>query len=523
VVLVVFARAASNRFINFDDDAYITNNPHVLGGLTAANVAWAITNVGYFCWQPLTWLSHQLDVSLFGLNPAPPHAINAVIHALNAWLCFLLMRRITKSDWAALVAAALWALHPLRVESVAWAAERKDVLSVFFYLLATLSYVERKSWWRTTLFFALGLAAKPTLVSFPAVAVLLDIWPLKRWDLREKIPWFVLAAVLGVVTVKGAGTMGSTAALGNLALGVRIAHALWSYLLYVVQTVWPFGLSVIYPYDEVIPLWKPMLAAVFLVAGSAAAWRWRARYPGAGIGWLWYLVTLAPMSGIIQAGPQAGADRYSYVPAFGLMLIVISLWPRARVAGLALAAGLAALTLVQISHWKTSVALFEHAIAVTPDNWIAMRNLGGALVAAGQPQAGIAQFRLSLALAPRQPETNYQLGSALALGGDWSAALPYFNTAHELMPDYASAEYARGTALAHLGKSSEAIRSLEHALTLKLDTSFQAEAHNTLGVIAITAGDRAEAERHFRAAVSLNPSLEVARRNLGALVGASKR
>lgn len=216
VTLLVFIRSTSNQFINLDDDAYITANPHVLGGLTGANVWWALTNLGYFVWQPLAWLSHQLDVTLFGLDPGPPHVINAVIHAMNAGVCFLLLRRITNNDWGALVGAAIWALHPLRVESVAWAAERKDVLSVFFYLLAVLWYVERRPFWQTTLIFALGLAAKPTLVSFPVVVTLLDLWPLKRWNLREKIPWFAMAIVLSLITVKGAATMGATAALGEL-------------------------------------------------------------------------------------------------------------------------------------------------------------------------------------------------------------------------------------------------------------------------------------------------------------------
>ncbi|HYV98845.1 MAG TPA: tetratricopeptide repeat protein [Gemmatimonadaceae bacterium] len=517
VTLLVFIRVTGNGFINFDDDAYITTNPHVLGGLTADNVRWALTNVAYFCWQPLTWLSHQLDVTLFGLNPGPPHFINALIHALNAALCFRLLKRITGRDWAALVGAALWALHPLRVESVAWAAERKDVLSVCFYLLATIWYVERRAYWQTTLWFVLGMAAKPTLVSFPVVVTMLDVWPLGRWNLREKIPWFVLAALLSIVTVKGAATMGATAALGALPLGVRVAHACWSYLLYVVQTVWPFGLAVIYPYSETIPAWQPVLGLAFIVGASVAAWRFRARYPGALLGWAWYVVTLAPMSGVVQAGPQMGADRYSYVPAIGLMLVVISVWPRVRVAGLVLAGALGVVTFRQISYWKGSVTVFEHAMAVTSNNWIAMRNLGGAYITAGDTLRAVALFKQSLSLTPNQPETNYQFGSVLAAKNDWARALPYFDAALKLSPRYASAEYARGTALAHAGKSAEAAQSLERALTLELAPSYKAEAHNTLGVIAINAGDRAGAERHFKEALVLNPALEVAQRNLTAL------
>jgi protein O-mannosyl-transferase len=215
------------------------------------------------------------------------------------------------------------------------------------------------------------------------------------------------------------------------------------------------------------------------------------------------------VSGVVQAGPQAGADRYSYVPAIGLMLIVISLAPRLRAVGLVIAGALAALTVVQIGHWKDSITLFEHATRVTRDNWIGMRNLGGAYVAAGRTADGIAQFRASLALAEKQPETNYQLGSAIAATGDWAGALPHFEAAVKLMPDYGSAEYARGTALAQTGKHAEAKRSLERALTMTIDSTFKAEAHNTLGVIAINEGDRAGAEQHFRTALAFAPSLEV--------------
>jgi protein O-mannosyl-transferase len=263
--------------------------------------------------------------------------------------------------------------------------------------------------------------------------------------------------------------------------------------------------------------WKPLAGIAFLVAGSAAAWKWRKQFPGAAVGWVWYIVTLAPMSGVIQAGPQAGADRYSYVPAIGLMLIVISLAPRIRVAGLVIAGALAALTVVQIGHWKNSITLFEHSTRVTRDNWISMRNLGGAYIAAGRTADGIAQFKASLALAGKQPETNYQLGSAIAATGDWAGAFPYFDAAVKLTPDYGSAEYARGTALAHTGRNAEAKQSLQRALTLAIDSSFKAEAHNTLGVIAINEGDRATAEQHFRTAIAFNPSLEIARRNLQAL------
>ncbi len=505
-VLLVFSQAGGNAFINFDDDAYILNNAHVSSGLTWDNFAWAWANRDYYYWQPLTWLSHQLDVSLFGLRSGPHHFENALLHAVNATLCFLLLRRFSGSGQAALTGAALWALHPLRVESVAWAAERKDVLSALFCLLATIAYLDRRPAWLPGLYFVLGLMCKPTLVFLPIAFLLLDHWPLKRlsWSaVLEKWPLFLAAALSSLITLQGQTTFGATEMLGSVPLPLRIGHALTNSALYLWRTLVPAGLAIIYPYDMALPVWKPLVAGALVAGITLLVWRWRNRHPSLALGWAWYLIALAPVSGVIQAGGQSGADRFTYIPAMGLMIALLSAWPRVQSPGVVAAIVYGYLSFIQIGYWKDSVTLFTRATAVTENNWVALNNLGAGLIAAGRADEGVTRFQQSLAIRPRQYEVHYHLGSAMAAKNDWTAAQRHYEQAVEMKPDYGSANFALGLALLKTGKEEAAQEAFGRSVTLNLADSFKGAAHYYMGSIADKRGDKAAAERYFRQAERL--------------------
>jgi Flp pilus assembly protein TadD len=368
--------------------------------------------------------------------------------------------------------------------------------------------------WRTTAFFILGLMAKPALVFLPLALLLFDYWPLRRWDPWEKWPLFAAAAVSSLITVQGQDAFGATKALGDVPLALRIGHALTNTALYLWRTVWPSGLAVVYPYDFQLASWKPLAAGVALVAVTGAAWFWRAKWPAAAVGWGWYLLALAPVSGVIQAGPQSGADRFTYLPMVGIMLALTAAGARITTPGLAAAVVCAYLSFVQIGHWKDSVTVFTHAVEVTDENWIAMRNLGNGLIAAGRVPEGIARFKESLLLRPNQPETCYQLGSALAGRSAWAEAIPYFERSVSLKPDYGSAQFALGLALLQTGRQAEAKPALEKAVKLELADNYKADAYNNLGVMEVMRGDAVSAQWHFREAVRLNPGMAGAKQNL---------
>jgi tetratricopeptide (TPR) repeat protein len=521
-LLLIYGQTAGHAFLNYDDDAYITANAHVREGLTGSGIVWAFTAIDYFYWQPLTWLSHMLDCTWFGLAPGPHHLTNALLHGVNAFLLFSIVRMLLGSAPAAAAAAALWALHPLRVESVAWAAERKDVLCALLWLLAVRSYLAaRRLSWRASVFFVLALMAKPMAATLPLLFLGFDRWPLRRveaWSalLREKAALLAVAAASALLTWQGQGVAEATRALGDVPLASRVAHAVTDPVLYLWRTVAPFGLAIVYPYDREVPGLFIASSALVLAGLTAAAWRARARFPAVWTGWLWFAITLVPVSGLIQAGPQAGADRFTYIPAMGLMLALAALVPsRGLLPGsVAAAALLTFASFRQTAVWRDTEAVFRHALAVTGPNWMAERNLAGALMAAGRRDEAIARYQASLRIYPDQFETRYQLGIALAGSGDWAAALAHFRESARLRPVYPSAQYAIGLALQKLNRWDETVPELERALTLPLAPEFAAQARNILGVAYARRGDRVRAEQEFRNALALRPDLPDARQNL---------
>jgi hypothetical protein len=415
-VAAVFGRSVGFEFLSLDDGVYVTDNEEVRAGLTVESVKWAFTTFRGGPWHPLTWLSHMLDVELFGLDPAGHHATNVAIHALTTALLFLALRALTGGLWSSAFAAALFALHPLRAESVAWVAERKDVIAGLGFvaaLLAYASYAQRGGALRISgvaAAMAFGLMGKPSVVTLPFVLLLLDVWPLRRVDpleapfpwrrlgalAAEKLPLFALAALASALSVVTQGAGGGVASSAEAPLAARLANMLLAYAAYLRKTLWPVDLAVFYPYPTEFP-WLRVGAAAALVAGvSALALAQLRRRPWLAVGWFWFLGVLVPMIGLVQVGGQALADRYSYLPAIGLSLIAAAAaselaerGPRARaavVAGCALAvAASAAAAWRQVGTWRDNPTLYGHAVAVTEDNVVAATNLAWVRATSADP------------------------------------------------------------------------------------------------------------------------------------------
>ena len=537
-VLVVFWPTLANDFVNYDDDRYVTQNPHVQQGFDAASLRWAWTT-GHFYWQPLTWMSHMLDWRLYGAAPAGHHATSAGLHAVNTALVFVLLAATTGAVWRSAVAAALFGIHPLRVESVAWVAERKDVLSALFWLVTMLAYV-----WYTrapslgrgalvALGLALGLTAKPMLVTLPFALLLLDYWPLGRlrtradvWPLvREKLPLvpLVVASVAITIALEHQGAIGS---LEAFPLGVRLANAIVSYAAYLGKLVWPVDLYVPYLHARGgIPAWQVAGAGALLGAISAVAVGLRARHPYLLVGWLWYLGTLVPVIGLVQAGEQAMADRFTYVPLIGVVVALVWLWPdRAALPGVALAALLVALLAVrtrsQIAVWQSSTTLFGHALAVEERNPIAHLNLGYALGDRGDLDAASRHFTRALELRPHSPRAHVGLGNVLVSRGRTEEAVAHYRDALAMEADSKHALANLGYALALQGRHDEASALFRRALAL--DPYF-AVAHKYLGVALANQGRGAEALVHFEEAVRWDARDPDALNDLGAGLMAAGR
>jgi tetratricopeptide (TPR) repeat protein len=536
----VYAPVRHFDFVNFDDPEYVRDNPHVRAGLTPQTVAWAFSSTESANWFPVTRLSHLLDAQLFGMRPGPQHLTSVLIHALAALCLFAFLLRATRARWPSAFVAMLFALHPTHVESVAWVAERKDVLCALFWFLALWAYVrysERPSAGRYLLVllpFCLGLMSKPMIVTLPLVLLLLDYWPLgRRRALREKIPFFALASAAALATYWVQRGSGAVEALTAFPLGLRLENALLSYVVYAANTLWPTRLAVFYPYPSQIPLWLPGLAAAALAAISIAVLRSARSRPYLAAGWLWYLVTLAPVIGLVQVGAQARADRYLYVPMVGLAIMLAwgaADWlrraPRLRpaVAALAAAACLAsaALAAAQVRHWKDSEALFSHALAVTDGNYLAHHNLGVALAEMpGRLPEAMAHYQAALAIQPGSARAHTDLGNALArLPGRAPEAVAEYREALRLSPDSAIPHNNLGNALAGIpGRLPEAIA--EYQAALRIDPDY-AEAHNNLGfALAQTPGRLPDATREYREALRIRPDYAEAHANLAAALAES--
>lgn len=496
----VFWPLLTHDFVSIDDNVYVTDNPQVLSGLTAKNIKWAFTTFYAEFWHPLTWLSLMADTQIFGGSPFGFHLTNLLLHILNTLLLFFFLRKATDKLWQSAFAASLFAIHPLHVESVAWIAERKDVLSTFFWLLTLRSYTHfvekpnRTQYGWVLLFFILGLMSKPMLLTLPFTLLLLDYWPFCRFQykgswrlfahdvwpyIREKLLFFGITATAAIIAYSAQKYGGGLDSLNPYPLSDRIANALISYSLYIWKMIWPQNLAVFYPFPDTLPAWQIMAATLALVVITALAIRSIKKRPYFIVGWLWYLGTLVPVIGLVKIGDFAMADRYTYVPLIGLFIIIswgvpelLRKWRGKTLAlplvALVVLASFAAVTRVQIRSWANSIVLYQHAIQVTRNNFLAHYALGDILAAEGKFDEAISHFAEAVRSRPDKATLQNNLGRALASQGMFDEALPHLTAALQIKKNFAEAHYNIGIALAAKRRYPEAIDHLTSALKLYL-------------------------------------------------------
>jgi protein O-mannosyl-transferase len=554
-VIAVFGQTRRHDFVNFDDNLYVYENRHVSGGLTGEGVLWAMTESYADNWHPLTWLSHMLDCELYGLKPGGHHLTNVFLHAMTAILLFLVLRRLTGALWPSAWAAAIFAIHPLRVESVAWVAERKDVLSGLFSMLTLwlyARYVERPPSWGRYLSvaaaYALGLTAKPMLVTLPFVLLLLDYWPLGRFGGRdrrvdggeerwvpqslhppynwhlivEKTPLFVLAAVLCVVTLTA--QRDSIRTLDEQPLSWRVANAAVAYVAYLEKMFYPDNLAVLYPLPKGPPsLWEAIAAFAVLLAISTAVFAFRRKRPYLIVGWLWYLGMLAPVIGLVQVGNQAMADRYTYLPQIGLYIAfawgaadMAGAWPYRRW-GFAAAAALIVVGLMvgawrQTRHWHDSESLWIHTLACTSQNSLGHNNLGVLYRSRGQVEDAIVHFRKAMEIKPDYVDAHFNLAAVLAARGQIDEAIAHYRKALESDPLHAAVHLNLGSALVARGQLDEAIDQYRKALEIQPNNI---AAYFNLAEALTARGQPDEAIDQYHKAIQIEPGSAEAHNNLG--------
>ncbi len=591
--LAVYWQVLDNDFVNYDDNEYVTENIHVQKGVTFDSLTWAFTSSHSDNWHPLTWISHMIDCQLYGLNARGHHLTSLLFHVANTLLLLLVLVRMTGSLWQSSFVAALFALHPLHVESVAWVAERKDVLSTFFMMLTVWAYIlyvkkrEVKRYLLVVLFFVLGLMSKPMLVTLPFILLMLDFWPLGRLcllhDTRyvvtgqhtnertdifrlvlEKVPFFALAVGSSVVTFIVQERGGAMEALKTYSLQTRIVNAFVAYIEYIMSMIWPVKLAVLYPHPgNSLPLWKGVVAGVALVLITILVIRKARKIPYLAVGWLWYVVTLIPVIGIVQVGLQAMADRYTYITLIGLFVIIawgakdlLSKWLYRKMCLGTLAAillpVLMVLTWKQVQNWENSITLFKHTLKHTSNNLVIHNNLGNAFDKQDRTEEAIEQYYQALRIMPDYEKAHYNLGiafdkqdrteeaieqyyQALRLKPDYAEAhnnlgnafdkqdrteeaIEHFLQALRLRPDYAKAHYNLGNALGKHGRTEEAIEHYFQVLRIKPD---YVDVHNNLAVALVRKGNIKEAIVHFREELRINPDFAQAHYNLGVAYGSS--
>jgi tetratricopeptide (TPR) repeat protein len=544
VVFLCFASVSKNGFVNFDDDTYITDNPQVHAGLSWKTLKWAFTTYREGNWHPLTWLSHALDWQLFGLNPAGHHYMNVGLHALNAMVLFLLLQYATGYRWRSLMVAALFAVHPMNVESVAWAAERKNVLSMLVFLLGLYAYTwyARRpaiSRYLTVVgLFILSLLSKPQVITFPCLLILWDFWPLDRFHavmpegefgpanrlrsignlLVEKIPLFALSAISAVITVKAQTAGGAVKSFSEYGTTLRAENAIISYVRYVAKFFWPAKLADLYPHPtNLYAAWQVVAASLGLLLITAIVLMRLRKQRYMAIGWFWFVGSLVPMAGLLQVGLQSMADRYAYIPFIGLFLILVwtaADWARARHLSVlwltsisvcyVLALGI--ITHKQIGYWHDSATLWRHALAVTKENYVAESNLGETLLGQGKDDEAAAHFRAALAVRPEGTVANLDLGSYEDRRGNFADAIKHYRVVVDHSKDAgmsATAYGSLGFVYREMGEPAKAKQSFE--TSIQLDGS-RARARIGLGLVAQDAGDIDEAVRQFSIAAALQNS-----------------
>ena len=549
VTLAVYWQIGNFDFIALDDGIYVSKNPHVQAGLTKQNVLWAFTNLDANFWHPLTWLSHMLDVQLFGLKPGMHHLTNLLFHVANSILLFLTFRRMTGAIWRSAFVAALFALHPLHVESVAWIAERKDVLSTFFWMLAMWAYAGYAKrpglggYLLVFVFFVLGLMSKPMVVTLPFVLLLLDFWPLGRltlWksgkqesseDLKptifhlllEKVPFLVLAAVASMVAFFAQQKAGAIHLSDVLSIDIRIANSTINCLNYITKMLWPINLSVFYTYPEAVALWKGIAAGSFLISFSLLTVVTVKKFPYLLVGWLWYLGTLVPVIGLVQVGAHSMADRYTYIPLIGLLVMVswcvpdlLRKWPRRRIP-LTVSAGIVLVILIcrtwiQAGFWKDTITLFTHALSVDADNYVAHNSLGIGLDKEGRHKEAIKHYFKALKLRPDYAEAHNNFGVALERNGNTDAAIRHYKEALKHSPGFAMAKRNLGLIFQKQGRLEHAIEHFTEIVRVNPDS---AEAHYDLGNLLFRQGALKDAIRHYKEALRIDPYDIKTHNNLG--------
>ncbi|MDI6828767.1 MAG: tetratricopeptide repeat protein [Armatimonadota bacterium] len=563
--IIVFSPVISCGFLNYDDEVYVTDNPYVQAGPTVQGITWVFTSMRAGNWHPLTWLSHMLDCRIYGLNAAGHHITSLVIHALNVLFLFLLLVNMTGFVWRSAFVAALFAIHPLHVESVVWIAERKDVLSTFFGMLATWAYIRYtrapgiKAYFLVLVLFSLGLMSKPMLVTLPFVFLLLDYWPLGRIAnynnpllvvslrqvrnlLLEKLPLFVISLFSCVITFIAQQSGGAIASFERIPLGVRVANALVAYISYVIKMLYPVKLAVLYPHPgNSLPAWSVVGSASILIIFTIWVARGARSKPYILVGWLWYIVTLVPVIGFIQIGIQAMADRYTYIPLIGLFIIIAwgipdlmqclqktgttketikagdSILPFAHslfslIPAVTILFVFAVQTWIQIGYWRDNVTLFRRALAVTTGNYLAHQNLGVALFHQGELEAAAKHFGAALKLKPSYAPAHNGLGTVFMCQGKDDEALEHFKAALKCDPHLEDAHSNLAVIMQKYGRDEEAIAHYRQVLQINPD---RADTHNNIGLILAKLGRFDEATRHFYSALKLKPKDAEVHCNLG--------
>ena len=543
--MATYSGAVKNGFVNYDDAVYVTKNAVVLKGLSADGIRWAFTTTHAGNWHPLTWLSHMVDVQIFGLNPAGHHFTSLLFHLIAVVLLFGFMRLMTGELWPSAFVAALFALHPLHVESVTWVAERKDVLSAVFGFatIGAYAYYTRspdiKRYGAIMALFGLGLMAKPMLVTLPLALLLFDYWPLERMVVNrqsilklvaEKVPLLAMSIASAIITI-----IAQKPAIGGfdrIALPIRMANAITSYCIYLQQLFRPVKLAVIYPYREHPDTFAVAVCALLLIALSITVLKAGRRKKYLVTGWLWYLVTLVPVIGIVQVGSQAHADRYAYLPSIGIFIIVAwglkAVFDRAgkgakllMIIPLAVVIpALCVLTWKQVETWKNDDTLFSHAIAVTKGNYIAYNNLGYFFERTGRRDDALASYQKALDYNPNYASAHCNLGLLLTDMGRTDEAVVHYRKALAIDPDYVKVHNNLGLLLARMGRTDEALIHYQRAFELNPD---RAKANNDLGALLEMMGLTDEASDHYRKALELNPDLDEAHNNLGLLLAKAGR
>jgi tetratricopeptide (TPR) repeat protein len=500
VTLALYNPVNRHPFVNYDDDRYVTENEHVRQGLTSGTIAWSLTSTEQANWHPLTWMSHALDVSLFRLNPAGHHLTSVLLHVVNACLLFLLLMGVTKRLGPSLFVAILFALHPINVESVAWVAERKNVLCTFFFLLTLGAYgwYAQKPGWKRYLAvvgsFVAALASKPMVITLPFVLLLLDYWPLARVDktdenrtpwsrlVLEKLPLFALSVASAVITMHAQQSGGAVRSDTEFSFGVRIANAICAYAMYIWKLIWPSHLAPLYPHPgSSLPAWQVVLAAVILAIITALVWKFRSRRYLL-VGWFFFLGTLVPVIGLVQVGEAAMADRYAYIPLIGIFVMIafgVSDIAEAKGWGFlpAIPAALALIALSfatyrQIGYWQSNEELWSHTLAVTNNNFVAEDNLGGALILEGREEEAHVHFAAAASINPKDPMSHSNLGT-------------YYET-HNQMRD--------------------AVKEYEAAIGMTSDRGLLAQTYANLGAAYRGLGDDESAQASYKQALQYNPN-----------------